>query len=183
MVVEKGVGYSPVEERNSNPSIGEILVDAVFSPIRKVNYDVGQARVGQSTNYDSLTLDIWTDGTIDPQEALNEAVEILMRHFAAVSGEAVSLLELEVPKGKEEAEAELRRQAMPIEDLRLGVRVYNCLKRAGVSQVGEVVERLDRGDEEMLAIRNFGEKSLAELKEKLIAKGIPFSTAQVQEEE
>jgi len=183
MVVEKGIGYSPVEERNYNPSIGEILVDAVFSPIRKVNYDVGQARVGQSTNYDSLTLEIWTDGTIGPQEALDEAVEILMRHFAVVGGEVVSVLELEVPEEKAEAEAELKRRAMPIEDLGLSVRVYNCLKRTGISEVGEVLDRLARGDEEMLAIRNLGEKSLAELKEKLVAQGLSLPTAQGREEE
>jgi DNA-directed RNA polymerase subunit alpha len=109
MVVEKGVGYWAVEERDHSPSIGEILVDAVFSPVRKVNYDVGQARVGQSTNYDSLTLEIWTDGTIGPQEALHEAVDMLMRHFAVIGGEAVSLLDLEVPEEKAEVEAELKR--------------------------------------------------------------------------
>ncbi len=182
MVVEKGVGYLPVEERNYTPSIGEILVDAVFSPIRKVSYDVGQARVGQSTDYDALTLDIWTDGTIGPQEALNEAVEILMRHFAVIGGEAVSLVELEVPEEKAEAEEELKRRALPIEDLRLSVRVYNCLKRAGISQAGEVLDRLARGDEEILAIRNFGVKSLAELKEKLVAQGFSLPVAPVKEE-
>lgn len=176
MVVEKGVGYSAVEERDHSPSIGEILVDAVFSPVRKVNYDVGQARVGQSTNYDSLTLEIWTDGTIGPQEALHEAVDMLMRHFAVIGGEAVSLLDLEVPEEKAEAEAELKRRAISIEDLGLSVRVYNCLKRTGISQVGEVLDRLAAGDEEMLTIRNFGEKSLVELKEQLVAQGFSLPT-------
>lgn len=171
MVVEKGVGYSPAEERNHSPSIGEILIDAVFSPIRKVSYEVGLARVGQSTNYDSLTLEIWTDGTIGPQEALNEAVDILMRHFSVIGGKPVSLLELEAPEEKAEAEAEQRRRAMPIEELGLSIRVYNCLKRTGISEVGEVLDRLAKGDDEMLTIRNFGKKSLAELKEKLAAHG------------
>lgn len=182
MVVEKGVGYSPIEERNHSHSVGEILVDAVFSPIRRVNYDVGQARVGQSTNYDSLTLEIWTDGTIGPQEALNEAVQLLMRQFAVIGGEGVSLLELEMPAEKAEAEAEVKRQAMPIEDLQLSIRVYNCLKRTGISQAGEVLERLARGDEEMLAIRNFGKKSLVELKEKLVAQGFLLPTPQREED-
>ena len=183
IVVEKGKGYSPVEERDGSHSVGEILVDAVFSPIRSVNFDVGQARVGQSTNYDSLSLEIWTDGTIGPQEALTEAVEILMRHFVVIGGEAVSMLELEVPAEKAKAEAEAKRQARPIEDLGLSVRVYNCLKRTGISQVGEVLQRLSRGDEEMLAIRNFGEKSLVELKEKLIAQGFIVPAAQGEEKE
>jgi len=177
LVVEKGVGYLPAEERDHSPSIGEILVDAVFSPIRKVNYDVGQARVGQSTNYDSLTLEIWTDGTIGPQDALHEAVEMLIRHFAVIGGEAVSLLELEMPEEKAEAEAMMKRRALPIEDLGLSVRVYNCLKRTDISEVGEVLDKLAAGDEEMLTIRNFGEKSLVELKEKLVAQG--FSLPQV----
>jgi DNA-directed RNA polymerase subunit alpha len=172
MVVEKGVGYLPADERDHSPSIGEILVDAVFSPVRKVNYDVGQARVGQSTNYDSLTLEIWTDGTIGPQDALREAVEMLIRHFAVIGGGAVSLLELEVPEEKAEIEARLKMRALPIEDLGLSVRVYNCLKRTGISDVGEVLDRLATGDEEMLTIRNFGEKSLVELKEKLVSQGI-----------
>ncbi len=180
MVVEKGVGYLPAEDRDHSPSIGEILVDAVFSPVRKVNYDVGQARVGQSTNYDSLTLEIWTDGTIGPQDALREAVEMLIRHFAVIGGEAVSLLELEVPEEKAEAEARLKRRALPIEDLGLSVRVYNCLKRTGISQAGEILDRLASGDEEMLTIRNFGEKSLVELKGKLIDHG--FSLPQVASE-
>jgi DNA-directed RNA polymerase subunit alpha len=171
MVAETGMGYLSAEERDHSPSIGEILVDAVFSPIRKVNYDVGYARVGQSTNYDSLTLEIWTDGTIGPEDALHEAVELLIRHFAVIGGEAVSLKELEMPEETAETEAVLRRRALPIEDLGLSVRVYNCLKRTGISQVGEVLDKLATGEEEMLTIRNFGEKSLVELKGKLLAQG------------
>ena len=175
MVVETGMGYSPVDERDQTPSIGEILVDAVFSPVRKVNYDVGQtrvgqARVGQATDYDSLILEVWTDGTIGPQEALNEAVEVLMRHFAVIGGEGISLPESESPEEGEEADPDLRRRVMPIEELRLSVRVYNCLKRAGISQVGEVLDKLAKGDDEMLAIRNFGDKSLTELKANLVAQ-------------
>ncbi|MEA3344782.1 MAG: DNA-directed RNA polymerase subunit alpha [Chloroflexota bacterium] len=169
MTVERGIGYSPAEERDSNPSVGDIEVDAVFSPVRKVNYDVGQARVGQSTNFDSLTLEIWTDGTIGPQDALNEAVRILMRHFAVIGGEVVSPLELELPGEKEEKR---RRLTTPVEDLELSTRVYNCLKREGISEVGEVLDKLYRfGDDGLLDIRNLGVKSLAEVKEKLIEHG------------
>jgi DNA-directed RNA polymerase subunit alpha len=183
MVVERGVGYSPVEERDHSPSIGEILVDAVFSPVRKVSYDVGQARVGQSTDYDALTLEVWTDGTIEPQEALDEAVGILMRHFAVIGGEGVSLPDMEAPEEEGRGKEELERKTMPIEELGLSVRVYNCLKRAGISQVGEVLDKLSNGDEEMLAIRNFGVKSLEELKEKLKAHGFHLPGERQQQEE
>ena len=181
MVVEKGMGYSPVEERDHSPSIGEILVDAIFSPIRKVSLDVGGARVGQSTDYDSLVLEVWTDGTVEPQDALDDAVEILMRNFAVIGGTRVSLPDLETTEEEERAEAETIRRSMPIEGLGLSVRVYNCLKRAGISQVGEVLDKLASGVEEMLAIRNFGEISLTELKEKLVAQGFSLPTDQKEE--
>ena len=162
MVVEKGIGYWPVEGRKGTPSTGEIRLGTLFSPIRKVNFDVGQISVDGSSPCDKLTLEICTDGTIGPQEALNEAVEILLRHLAIIRGEAVSVF------GVEMAEAKLRR-AMAIEDLGLSVRVYNCLKRVGISEAGEVLDKLEQGDDELLAIRHFGVKSLAELKEKLAA--------------
>jgi DNA-directed RNA polymerase subunit alpha len=171
MVVERGMGYSPAEERDHSPTIGEILVDAIFSPVRKVNYDVGQARVGQSTDYDALTLEVWTDGVIEPQEALDEAVGILMRHFTVIGSERVSLPEMEEPEGERQIREVAERTSMPIEELGLSVRVYNCLKRAGISEVGEVLEKLANGPEEMLAIRNFGVKSLDELKETLAGHG------------
>ncbi len=166
LTVEKGRGYSPAEERGRLP-IGEIPVDAIFSPIQKVNYDVEKTRAGQVANLDRLIMEIWTDGTTDPEEALKTAADILVRHFSLISGarEEVRVEEVEevIPSHIYE---------MPIEELDLSVRVFNCLKRTGISQVGEVLERLEKGDNEMLKIRNFGEKSLAELKEKLRAKGL-----------
>lgn len=170
--VEQGRGYSPAEERKSLP-IGELPVDAIYSPVRKASYRVGRARVGQMTNYDLLTMEIWTDGTIRPHEALAEAARMLVTHLNLVSGidEVVAhavALEQE-PAALEEA-IPPRAYTLPIEELELSVRVYNCLKRTGITRVGEVLERLEKGRDEMLAIRNFGFKSLRELEEKLIER-------------
>jgi DNA-directed RNA polymerase subunit alpha len=166
LVVQQGKGYSPAEERGSLP-IGEIPVDAIFSPIRKVNYKVERTRVGRMTNYDRLTIEIWTDGTIEPEEALSTAAEILVTQFSFVA-----------TLGKPEAEEELEEGGIPtrvydalIDDLGLSVRAFNCLKRAGITKVGKVLEMLQRGDDEILQIRNFGKKSLEELKAALRAKG------------
>lgn len=163
-VVEKGRGYSPSEERGKLP-IREIPIDAIFGPIRKVNYEVEQARVGQVTNFDRLIMEIWTDGTIEPDEALKSAAEILVRHFSLISG-------AEEAAGIEEEAIPSRIYEMPIEELDLSTRVFNCLRRVGISRVGEVLEKLEKGDEEVLRIRNLGSKSLAELKDKLRAKDL-----------
>ncbi|RMF29152.1 MAG: DNA-directed RNA polymerase subunit alpha [Chloroflexi bacterium] len=169
MTVEKGRGYSPAEERGRLP-IGELPVDAIFSPVRKVNYNVERTRVGQITDYDRLVMEIWTDGTIRPGEALSEAAKILLTHLRLIAG--VSEEEEPVEEGEEVEEAipqELYER--PIEELDLSVRVFNSLKRTGITSVGEVLEMMERGEEAMLTIRNFGEKSLQELKDKLRARG------------
>mgnify|MGYP001155445802 FL=1 len=169
LTVERGVGYSPAEERPAG-TIGEIPVDAIFSPIVKVRTNVEAARIEQITDYDLLKLEIWTDGAIRPAEALGRAANILLQHLtplAEFSGgeiveeEAVEAGGIAVGEG----------HTAPIEDLDLSMRAYNCLKRAGITRVGEVLERLDRGPSEMLAIRNFGEKSLIELVERMRDKG------------
>jgi DNA-directed RNA polymerase subunit alpha len=167
LVVQMGRGYSPAEERGKLP-IGEIPVDAIFSPIRKANYLVERARIGQATDYDRLLLDITTDGTIFPRDALSEAAKILVQHFSLVSGAT----EIEIPI-EPEIESEIPNKIFetPIEDLDLSVRAYNCLKRAGITQVGEILQKLKKGQEELLAIRNFGQKSLDELMERLEEKG------------
>lgn len=168
MSVERGVGYSPAEERKLLP-IGQIPVDAIFSPIVRVNTSVEAARVEQRTDYDMLKLDIWTDGTIRPGDALAESAKLLVRHlsplaeFTTVPGEEMGAFEPSRVEG--------HLYEVAIEDLDLAVRAYNCLKRAGITNVGEIMERLERGPEEMMAIRNFGQKSLAELVEKLKEKG------------
>ena len=169
MTVELGRGYSPSEERGKLP-IGELPVDAIYSPIRKVNYNIEPARVGQMTNFDSLTLEIWTDGSIRPEDSLEQSSQLLIRHlslFADVEAIAVE----EEPEAEEEESAAGRLHDTPIEELDLSVRVYNCLKRTGVTKVGEVLEKMAKGQDEMLSIRNFGQKSLDELAEKLMSKG------------
>jgi DNA-directed RNA polymerase subunit alpha len=167
LVVEPGRGYSPAEERGKLP-IGEIPVDAIFSPIRRASYTVERARIGQVTDYDRLVFEVSTDGTISPHDALSEAARILVQHFTLISG-----VTEEEPELEEEEEGGIPTQMYetPIEELELTVRAYNCLKRAGITQVGEILEKLQKGEEEILAIRNFGQKSLDELMEKLREKG------------
>lgn len=167
LVVEAGRGYSPAEERGKLP-IGEIPVDAIFSPIRRASYTVERARIGQVTDYDRLMLEVNTDGTISPHDALSEAARILVQHFTLISG--VTEEEAEVEE-EEEGGIPTQMYETPIEELELTVRAYNCLKRAGITQVGEILEKLQKGEEEILAIRNFGQKSLDELMEKLREKG------------
>jgi DNA-directed RNA polymerase subunit alpha len=167
MVVQRGRGYSPAEERGKLP-LGEIPVDAIYSPVKKASFTVSRARIGQQTNYDRVALEIWTDATITPEDALREAAMLLMRHLSLVAGADVSAMEAipTEPKG-----VPSRIYDVPVEDLDLTVRAYNCLKRAGITKVGEVLEKLQRGEDEILAIRNFGRKSLDELVEKLDQKG------------
>ena len=168
MTVVKGRGYSPAEERGKLP-VGEIPTDAIFSPIRKANFKVERARIGQVSNYDRLVMEIWSDGTIAPEKALSTSAEILVKHLALVAefGDVTLELEPEV----EESWIPDRIAEASIEDLDLSVRAFNCLKRAGIANVGEILEKLERDESELLAIRNFGQKSLDELKDKLEAKG------------
>jgi DNA-directed RNA polymerase subunit alpha len=168
MTVELGRGYSPSEDRGKLP-IGELPVDAIFSPVRKVNYDVDPARVGQMTNFDSLTLEIWTDGTIRPEDALDQTAQLLIRHFSLFADVEAIVVE-EEPAAEEEEGIAIRLYDTPIEELDLTVRVYNCLKRTGVTKVGEVLEKMAKGPDEMLSIRNFGQKSLDELRNRLIER-------------
>jgi DNA-directed RNA polymerase subunit alpha len=171
MTAERGRGYSPSDDRGGRLPIGEMPVDAVFSPVRRVNWEVGSARVGQSTNYDRLTLEVWTDGTAGPEEALSTSAKILidhLRHLAGVSEESLAAI------AEEEVESSRLTSEMietPIENLDLSVRVFNSLKRTGITTVGEVLELLEKGDEAVMSIRNFGEKSLEELRAKMREKG------------
>lgn len=178
--VRAGRGYSPAEERGRLP-IGELPVDAIFSPVRRVNFEVERARVGQRTNYDRLVLEVWTDGTIRPEEALVQSGQLLSRHLSVIIGldpAAVSGLGGILPPQDQAAKEQPDGRNWPpgledklIEELDLSVRVFNSLKRTGITTIGDVLDMLDRGPDAMLAIRNFGEKSLDELAEKLQAKG------------
>jgi DNA-directed RNA polymerase subunit alpha len=170
--VERGRGYLPSNDRNNNLPIGELPVDAIFSPVKRVNFDVGSARVGQSTNYDSLVFEIWTDGTKSPEQALAQAGRILIDQFRLIAGVKEEML---VEKEEETVETEKQHipenADMPIENLDLSVRVFNSLKRTGVTTVGDVIELLGKGEEAVMSIRNFGEKSLDELRLKMREKG------------
>jgi DNA-directed RNA polymerase subunit alpha len=169
MTAETGRGYSPAEERGRLP-IGELPVDAIFSSIRRVSYEVEKTRVGQVADYDRLVLEIWTDGTIKPEDALAQAAQIMMQYLRPVAGVSEETF---LPEPVVEHEETIPNEIYdtPIEQLDLSVRVFNSLKRTGITKVGEMLDMLERGEETMLAIRNFGEKSLDELKSQLRSKG------------
>ncbi len=168
--VQTGRGFSPAEDRGRLP-IGELPVDAVFSPIKRVNYEVERARVGQRTNYDRLVLEVWTDGTIRPEEAVAQSAQILMHHLKVIAGVDEDWFQsIELPPQFEDEPTYPPLYDKPIEELDLSVRVFNSLKRTGITSVGDVLDMLNRGQDAMLAIRNFGEKSLDELEEKLQEK-------------
>ena len=171
MVVSRGRGYSPAEDRGRLP-IGEIPVDAVFSPVMKANYQVTRTRVGHLTDYDRLVVEVWTDGSISPESAISESARILVEHLSRIAGlDAVALPSPEAAQKAEEGGIPSSVADTPIEELELSVRAYNCLKRASIVRVGEILNMLEQGEDEILAIRNFGRKSLVELLEKLEAKG------------
>jgi DNA-directed RNA polymerase subunit alpha len=181
LTVGRGRGYRPADENKSaDQPIGVIPIDSIFSPVKRVAYAVEQARVGQRTDYDKLTLDIETDGSIDPQAALREAAEILISQLAIFT-DADRIEELRAgPGGQLEPEgagslnggaggAGGPMQDILIEELELGVRSYNCLKRAGIQTVGDLVSK---SEGELNAIPNFGKKSIDEVIETLHARGL-----------
>jgi len=169
--VERGRGYSPASDRNGHMPIGEMPVDALFSPVKKVNWDVASARVGQSTNYDSLILEIWTDGSIAPEKALSTSGKILIEHLRHIAGVSEESLMAVIEEEEEEKGVTSEIAETPIEALDLSVRVFNSLKRTGITTVGDVLDLLEKGDQAIMSIRNFGEKSLAELHQKMREKG------------
>lgn len=167
MVVGSGRGYSPAEERQ-RLSLGEIPVDAIYSPVKKASYRVERTRIGQQTDFDKLNVEIWTDGTMSPDEAMRKAANLLVQHLNLLAGSEAVVVEV---VEDEVAGIPPRIYEAPIEELELTVRAYNCLKRAGITKVGEILKRMEKGVDEMLAIRNFGKKSLDELVVKLREKG------------
>jgi DNA-directed RNA polymerase subunit alpha len=166
-VVEQGQGYLPAEGRE-RMSIGQLPVDALFSPIRRVAFNVERARVGQMTNYDRLALEIWSDGRVAPFDSLKDASRILITHLRLIAG---LTLEEEEEAAEEEEGLPSRVYESPLEQLDLSVRVFNALRRAGITNVGEVLELLASGDDAILTVRNFGQTSLKELKAALEEHG------------
>jgi DNA-directed RNA polymerase subunit alpha len=170
LTIGRGRGYVPAElNRGPEHTIGVIPVDSIFSPVRRVSYEVEAARVGQRTDYDKLTLDITTDGSIDPKEAIAQAAEILIRQLAIFT----DLERIEGLHEAAEAESEIPQargmENFPIEELELGVRSYNCLKRVGIETIGDLVSKTEA---ELAAIPNFGKKSIEEVKETLGTHGL-----------
>jgi DNA-directed RNA polymerase subunit alpha len=175
IVIQKGQGYVTAERNKAieleKAPIGTIAVDSIYTPVLKVNYTVENTRVEQITDYDKLTLEVWTNGTISAKEAVSLAAKILNRqlnHFVDLSDETFSteILEKKEDSGKEKA------LEMTIEELDLSVRAFNCLKRAGVNTVGDLV---NKSPEEMMKVRNLGKKSLEEVVAKLHSLGFDLS--------
>ena len=180
LTVEKGKGYVPaVKNKKSDHTIGVIPIDAIFSPVLRVNYAVTDTRVGNVTNYDKLTLDVWTDGSIRPEEAVSDASEVLISHlrqFREVAGLAYYASdEEEVPQIVSENSPQNQCEQMTIEDLDLSVRSYNCLKRANINTVAELVAK---SEDEMMKVRNLGRKSLEEVLAKLSELGLSLSSGE-----
>jgi len=168
LMLEKGRGYvSADKNKNASMPIGVIPMDSIFTPIRKVNYTVEDTRVGQITDYDKLTLEIWTNGTLKPEEAISGAAKILSEHLSLF----VSLTDQVMPVSMVQPEDDKKEKVleMTIEELDLSVRAYNCLKRAGINSVAELVQR---NQEDMMKVRNLGRKSLEEVEQKLEALGL-----------
>jgi DNA-directed RNA polymerase subunit alpha len=164
LTVETGMGYRPAEHTEDMP-IGVVPVDAIFSPVRRVNYQVEKTRVGQMTNYDKLMLEIESDGTTTAQAALSQAADILVREF----GRFAEIGRPSMPSSDEAAVAPSANLLdAPIEELDLPMRAYNSLKRNSITKIGQV---LSLSDDEFLRMRNFGQKSLDELKERLALRG------------
>jgi len=168
--VERGRGYAPSNERGRMP-IGELPVDAIFGPVKRINWEVQSARVGQSTNYDKLVLEIWTDGAIAPESALSTSAKILIEHLRYVAGISEETLSIAMEKEVSGSRLTSEVAETPVESLDLSVRVFNSLKRTGIITVGDVLELLEKGDQAVMSIRNFGEKSLEELRIKMREKG------------
>jgi len=169
ITVDKGRGYV-LADKNKTPDmpIGVIPVDSLFTPVRKVNFTVDNTRVGQITDFDKLSLELWTNGTIAPDEAVSLAAKIMSEHLAQFIGltEHVQNVEIMVEPEEDKKEKVLE---ITIEELDLSVRSYNCLKRAGINTVEELIKR---NEEEMMKVRNLGRKSLEEVEQKLAALGL-----------
>ncbi len=174
LTMEKGRGYVSADRNKTHTMpIGVIPIDSIFTPIRKVNYTIEDTRVGNVTDYDKLTLDVWTNGTVIPDEAISTAAKILTEHlslFVSLTDQVMSVTFTDQEDDKREKVLE-----MTIEELDLSVRAYNCLKRAGINTVSELVQR---NQEDMMKVRNLGRKSLEEVEQKLQALGLSLKPSE-----
>jgi DNA-directed RNA polymerase subunit alpha len=167
MTVERGRGYVPADQREALP-IGEIPVDAIFTPVPRVNYVVENTRIGQATDYDRLLIEIWTDGTIKPGDALSHAAQVLVQYSQTIADFNRLTMELETVAVDRGLAIPADIYDTPIEELDLSTRTYNCLKRADITKVGQVMEMDEKA---LLSVRNLGQKSMEEIRDKLIERG------------
>ncbi len=166
--VDKGQGYvSSDKNKTQQTAIGVIPIDSIYTPITKVNYTVEDTRVGQITDYDKLTLEVWSDGSVQPDEAISLAARILTEQLSLFIGLTDHSMSISVSEPEDNKLGKV--MEMTIEDLDLSVRAYNCLKRAGINTVAELVQR---NQEDMMKVRNLGKKSLEEVEQKLQALGL-----------
>jgi DNA-directed RNA polymerase subunit alpha len=177
ITASKGRGYVPaVRNKTPNQPIGVIPVDSIFTPIKKVNYTVEDTRVGQVTDFDKLTLEIWTDGSIQPDEAISLGGSILSKHLELFVNLTEKPEEIEEPDEQEEEDKE-KVMELTIEELDLSVRSFNCLKRANINTVDELVRKTE---DEMMKVRNLGKKSLEEVQNKLSQLGLSLKDSEVE---
>ena len=168
IMLDKGRGYVAADKNKvNNMPIGVIPVDSIFTPIKKVNYTVEDTRVGQITDYDRLTLEVWTNGSVMPDEAISMAAKILSEHLSLFVGLTDHVMPVNFNMPEDDKKEKVLE--MTIEELDLSVRAYNCLKRAGINSVAELVQR---NQEDMMKVRNLGRKSLEEVEQKLAALGL-----------
>ena len=174
VTLEKGMGYVSAERnKTADTPIGVIPTDSIFTPIRKVNYTVENTRVGKETDFDRLTLEVWTDGGVKPDEAIAAAADVFYKHLKIFMGLTDQVAQ--VGFSEKENDTQEKVLEMTIEELDLSVRAYNCLKRAGINTVAELVQK---NQEDMMKVRNLGKKSLEEVEQKLAALGMALRTAE-----
>ena len=173
MTVDKGRGYNVAEKnKKDNSPIDVLPIDSIFTPVKKVNYSVENTRVGQMVDFDKLTIEVWTDGSLKPFEALSLAAKVMTGHLELFIDLSETAKNTQVMVEKEESKKE-KVLEMPIEELELSVRSYNCLKRAGISTVEDLTNKTQ---DEMMKVRNLGKKSLDEVTNKLVALGLNFTS-------
>ena len=171
MTVNRGRGYNVAEKnKKDNNPIDVLPIDSIFTPVKKVNYSVENTRVGQMVDFDKLTIEVWTDGSLKPFEALSLAAKVMTGHLELFIDLSDTARNTQVMVEKEETKKE-KVLEMPIEDLELSVRSYNCLKRASISTVEDLT---NKSQEDMMKVRNLGKKSLDEVTNKLFALGLSF---------
>jgi DNA-directed RNA polymerase subunit alpha len=173
MTVNRGRGYNVADKnKKENNPIDVLPIDSIFTPVKKVNYTVENTRVGQMVDYDKLTIEVWTDGSLKPFEALSLAAKVMVSHLELFIDLSEASRNTQVMVEKEETKKE-KVLEMPIEELELSVRSYNCLKRAGIATVEDLA---NKSQEDMMKVRNLGKKSLDEVTNKLIALGLNFTS-------